>query len=373
MSNPFFTASGAPVAAGRGLSAALRSEFANIETAFDGVYNSIDVTQVSGTSTTSLTIGAGNKSLTIQTGKAFYSGQMVAIAYTTTPYNRMVGTVSTYDSTTGALVVAVTDTYGSGTYAAWTVSFTVLPNNPIVNMPTGANIASAATLNLDSATGNRVHVTGTTTITAVTLTQGPRTVIFDGALTLTHNATTNNLPGGLNITTAAGDRAVYESDGTTVYCVAYIKADGSVLGAGNHEITVSTPNGYGATSTKIARWTTTQSSSGSITYADNANTGGSFTCVVPGLYELCLMGPFGATAALHIGASLNTTTPTTNIEAIAASERVLYGRWDNTVNSAFSMTKVVRLVAGDVIRVHGNGNALGTSVLTTFSMRRIGA
>ena len=91
----------------------------------------------------------------------------------------------------------------------------------------GTAIASASTINLNTATGNRVHITGTTAITAVTLTRGPRTVIFDGILTLTHHATTNNLPGAANITTAAGDRAIYESDGTTVYCVSYIKASGA--------------------------------------------------------------------------------------------------------------------------------------------------
>ena len=94
---------------------------------------------------------------------------------------------------------------------------------------TGTSIASAATINLNTATGNRVHITGTTAITAVTLTRGPRTVIFDGILTLTHNATTNNLPSAANITTAVGDRAVYESDGTTVYCVSYIRANGQAV------------------------------------------------------------------------------------------------------------------------------------------------
>lgn len=94
---------------------------------------------------------------------------------------------------------------------------------------TGAAIASAATINLNTATGNRVHITGTTAITTVTLTRGPRTVIFDGVLTLTHNATTNNLPGAANITTAAGDRAIYESDGTTVYCVSYIPVSGKAI------------------------------------------------------------------------------------------------------------------------------------------------
>ncbi len=97
---------------------------------------------------------------------------------------------------------------------------------------TGTAIASAATVNLNTATGNRAHITGTTTITAITLTRGPRTVIFDGVLTLTHHVTNNNLPGAADITTAAGDRAIYESDGSTVYCVSYIKASGAaVVGA----------------------------------------------------------------------------------------------------------------------------------------------
>jgi hypothetical protein len=96
-----------------------------------------------------------------------------------------------------------------------------------MNWVKGADIASDTTINLTTATGNGVHVTGTTTITGVTLGSGMvRLVVFDGALTLTHNATTNNLPGAANITTAAGDRAIYWSDGTTVYCMVYIKASG---------------------------------------------------------------------------------------------------------------------------------------------------
>lgn len=92
----------------------------------------------------------------------------------------------------------------------------------------GADIASAATVNLTTATGNAVHITGAVTITAVTLGSGMfRMVIFDGALTLTHHATNNNLPGGSDITTAANDRALYWADGTTVYCMAYIKASGA--------------------------------------------------------------------------------------------------------------------------------------------------
>ncbi|PHX98299.1 MAG: hypothetical protein CK529_13680 [Rhodospirillaceae bacterium] len=111
----------------------------------------------------------------------------------------------------------------------------------VLDINTGKAVASAATINLNTATGNRVHITGTTAITAVTLTRGPRTVIFDDILTLTHNATTNNLPGAANITTAAGDRAIYESDGTTVYCVSYIKVSGAAVVAAASGLTLGTP------------------------------------------------------------------------------------------------------------------------------------
>ena len=99
-----------------------------------------------------------------------------------------------------------------------------------MNWVKGSDIASAATINLTTATGNAVHVTGTTQIDAVTLGSGMwRLVIFDGILTLAHSATANNLPGGANITTAANDRALYWSDGTTVYCAAYQKASGKAV------------------------------------------------------------------------------------------------------------------------------------------------
>lgn len=78
------------------------------------------------TSTTSLTVGLGAKSLTVQTGKGYLPGQEVVIAYTTTPTNRMSGSVTSYDAGTGALVVEVTATGGSGTQAAWTISPTTI-------------------------------------------------------------------------------------------------------------------------------------------------------------------------------------------------------------------------------------------------------
>ncbi len=83
----------------------------------------INAPGTSATSTTSLTVGTGSKTLTIQAGKALVPGMAVQIAYTTTPTTWMNGIITAYNSTTGALEVDVTATAGVvGTYAAWTVS-----------------------------------------------------------------------------------------------------------------------------------------------------------------------------------------------------------------------------------------------------------
>lgn len=72
-----------------------------------------------------------------------------------------------------------------------------------------ANLASAATTDIGAQNTVLLNITGTTTITSFgTNYNGPRYLRFDGALTLTHNATTLILPGGANITTAAGDSLI---------------------------------------------------------------------------------------------------------------------------------------------------------------------
>lgn len=78
-----------------------------------------------------------------------------------------------------------------------------------------ATLASAATVNIGAALSNTVNISGTTTITAFdTIAAGAiRRLNFLGALTLTHNATSLTLPGGVNITTRAGDVAEFLSLG----------------------------------------------------------------------------------------------------------------------------------------------------------------
>ena len=101
-----------------------------------------------------------------------------------------------------------------------------------LNWATPVSIASAATTNIGAAASNSVRITGTTTITSLgTIAAGAsRTVTFTGALTLTHNATSLILPGGANITTAAGDVAEFESLGSGNWrCTSYQKANGQAV------------------------------------------------------------------------------------------------------------------------------------------------
>ena len=98
--------------------AALDPEIERLNAVGYGSYNA--------SSTTSLTIGTGSKSLTIETGKGYVAGQAVLIASTAGPTNYMAGQVTSYTSGTGALVVNVTATGGSGTFAAWTISVTAV-------------------------------------------------------------------------------------------------------------------------------------------------------------------------------------------------------------------------------------------------------
>lgn len=96
----------------------------------------------------------------------------------------------------------------------------------------GSDLASATTADLSTVAGLIVDITGTTTITGFgTLSAGMWKIVqFNAALTLTHNATSLILPGGANITTAAGDCLLAYSKGSGNWVVPfYSKASGSPL------------------------------------------------------------------------------------------------------------------------------------------------
>lgn len=91
----------------------------------------------------------------------------------------------------------------------------------------GNDIASATTTDIGAVEGLAHDITGTTTITGLgTVRAGILKILkFEGALTLTHNATSLILPGAANITTADGDCALVISEGSGNWrCLSYFKA-----------------------------------------------------------------------------------------------------------------------------------------------------
>lgn len=91
----------------------------------------------------------------------------------------------------------------------------------------GSDVASSSTADVGAVAGFAHDITGTTTITSLgTVSEGIHKVLkFEGALTLTHNATSLILPGGANITTADGDIGWFISEGSGNWrCISYFKA-----------------------------------------------------------------------------------------------------------------------------------------------------
>ncbi|MEO7344290.1 MAG: hypothetical protein ABIU85_05585, partial [Methylotenera sp.] len=140
------------------------------------------------------------------------------------------------------------------------------------------DLASATTTDLGAiATGSYGKVTGVATITGLgTIAAGiERTVVFTGILILTHNATSLILPGGLNITTAAGDAFTFRSEGSGNWrCTGYASVSGDVTLGTTQTITgaktmtgANALNGTLGATTPAAVTATTISASGASTLA----------------------------------------------------------------------------------------------------------
>lgn len=77
------------------------------------------------TSTTSVSIGTGTKNFTVGTGLSFIGGMQVLVSSDADPStDYMIGTITSYNSGTGALAVSVGsgDAYGSGTHTDWSIA-----------------------------------------------------------------------------------------------------------------------------------------------------------------------------------------------------------------------------------------------------------
>lgn len=92
----------------------------------------------------------------------------------------------------------------------------------------GADVASAATLNLTAANGKILIVTGAVAVTAVTLNNGQIAVLFPAAaLPLTYHATNNPVQGGRSYVCEPGDMVIYSKDNSGVLHNQIVRACGN--------------------------------------------------------------------------------------------------------------------------------------------------
>lgn len=132
--------------------------------------SAINAPGTSATSTTSLTIEEGSKSLIIQTGKLFSVGQWVVISSTASPSNQMSGQITAHDNTTGVLSVSVSDLNGAGVFESWVIALTPSGARKILQR----TITAADTL-LSTDNGKLINASGTFTLSvtaAATLSNG---------------------------------------------------------------------------------------------------------------------------------------------------------------------------------------------------------
>lgn len=238
----------------------------------------------------------------------------------------------------------------------------------------GADVASATTTTIWVTDGNLIHITGTTTITGFgTAGQAgdERTLIFDGALTLTHNATTLKLPGGANITTAANDRAIVRADTTAnAVVVSYVKADGTAIVAttptaatalsGSVIQTLRTSSSAVATGTTVMPWDDTipQNTEGDewMTRAITPNHASNRL-----LITVVLNLSNNTTAANHLTAALFQDT---TAGALAAASAYKGGNNDNIIQVIFVHEMAAGTTSSTTFKVRAGGNSAST---TTFN------
>lgn len=172
------------------------------------------------------------------------------------------------------------------------------------------------------------------------------------AITGIQIATPSNPAAGRNKLYFKGDNLLYSLTSAGVETVftstsairSMVRLSGSNAGAA----------GYGTTNTKIRRYATTITNTGTdITYLDNAINGATFTINTDGIYFMMRKEHSGAD---YFGFSRNSAQLTTNLDAITNSARLCGVEAEEGISSVTMI-----LTAGDIIRAHSRGAGVSTT------------
>lgn len=137
-------------------------------------------------------------------------------------------------------------------------------------------------------------------------------------------------------------------------------------------VKVHTGNGHGSTNTRIRRFTTVLTNTGSaITYADSAANGASFTINETGLYAITYQDGGAGSQDIAFGVSVNSNELTTAVDSIAI-DHLLGFTAINTNLTSNSFSTVAKLTIGDVVRPHTDAAPASTTAQTSnFRIRKI--
>lgn len=193
-----------------------------------------------GTSTTSITIGTGNQTFTTQTSEQYTAGTWVSAVSAANATNWMIGQVVSYSGST--LVVNVTNTNGSGTYADWNLSLTGTP---------GATGPAGPTFNGGTITTELLATAGITVGGDIAFTQIDKGTVSSGTVTFTQsdgNVQRLQVGGALTIATTG-----WHTSGT------YSDLVLQLVNAGSATVTLPTINWIkpdGTTTTTVSEYLT---------------------------------------------------------------------------------------------------------------------
>ena len=154
--------------------------------------------QLKATSTTSNTPGLGDKSFTIETGKAFVIGMYLSITSSGASVNRMSGLVKSYNPATGALVVTVDASTGSTARTDWVIGIAVK----------SAELATpyyAVSANTNATAFNRYQITASLDLT---LPASPNDGLWIDVVNTSGTITSRVLRNGQNINGLAEDMRI---------------------------------------------------------------------------------------------------------------------------------------------------------------------
>lgn len=144
---------------------------------------------------------------------------------------------------------------------------------------------------------------------------------------------------------------------------------GSTTAPRSH-VFLDTPNGHGATNTKVRRYTNTRSNTGDFTVADDANAGGSVTLQTAGVYVACITDDRSG-GATNLGVTVNGSALTTAISSTTYAQGRRLIAYSPAASFGGGCTPPLPLAAGDIIRATTDGDPDCATARCYFSVTKV--